>query len=116
MPHPARALYVFLQMPQNTFLAVIILGATSPLYAHYATVGRTWGPSPLVDQAYAAGIMWLAGDAVFLIAVLAILWGWMRAETRDAARADRQADAERVAIRVRERRLAERLAREREGS
>jgi putative copper resistance protein D len=116
MPHPARALYVFLQMPQNTFLAVVILSATSALYPHYVTVSRSWGPTPLVDQAYAAGIMWLAGDAVFLVAVLAILWGWMRAETRDAARADRLADAERAAIRIRERRLAERLAREREGS
>jgi putative copper resistance protein D len=114
MPHPARALYVFLQMPQNTFLAVVILSAGSALYPHYLTVNRSWGPTPLVDQGYAAGIMWLAGDAVFLIAVLAILWGWMRAETRDVARADRLADAERAAIRIRERRLAERLARERE--
>ena len=27
MPHPGRAMYVFLQMPQNTFLAVMILFA-----------------------------------------------------------------------------------------
>src|SRR5262245_60060871 len=45
MPHPVRAMYVFLQMPQNTFLAVVILGATTALYPHYATTGRTWGPT-----------------------------------------------------------------------
>ena len=46
MPHPLRALYVFLQMPQNTFLAVVILGATAPLYPHYVTLVRGWGPTP----------------------------------------------------------------------
>ncbi len=114
MPHPLRALYVFLQMPQNTFLAVVILGATSVLYPHYATNVRPWGPTPLEDQQTAAGIMWLAGDVIFLIAILAILYGWMRSEARDAARSDRRAAAELGEIRVREARLAERLARERD--
>jgi putative copper resistance protein D len=114
MPHPARALYVFLQMPQNTFLAVVLLEASAVLYPHYATIQRAWGPTALQDQQAAAGIMWLAGDAIFLIAVLAIVFGWMRAEARDTARSDRRAEAELVDIRVRERRLAERLAHERE--
>jgi putative copper resistance protein D len=114
MPHPMRAFYVFLQMPQNTFLAVVILGATTALYPHYATTERSWGPTPLEDQQLAAGIMWLAGDAIFLIAILAILAGWMRSEARDAARQDRRAAAELADIRAREVRLAERRARERE--
>jgi len=42
-----------------------------------------------------------------------VMWGWMRAEERGEARADRLADAELVGIRVRERRLAEQLAEER---
>ena len=50
LSHPARLLYVFLQMPQNTFLAVVILNAPAVLYAHYATLDRPWGPSPLFDQ------------------------------------------------------------------
>jgi cytochrome c oxidase assembly factor CtaG len=114
MPHPGRALYVFLQMPQNTFLAVVILGASTVLYPHYATTGRTWGPTPLEDQRLAAGIMWLAGDAIFLAAVLGIVWAWMRHEARDAPRADRRAAAELEAIRAREVALAERRARERD--
>jgi putative copper resistance protein D len=47
MSHPARALYVFLQMTQNTFLSVVILNAQDGLYPHYATVQRAWGPTPL---------------------------------------------------------------------
>jgi cytochrome c oxidase assembly factor CtaG len=114
MPHPARAVYVFLQMPQNTFLAVVILGASSVLYPHYATTSRTWGPTALADQQLAAGIMWVAGDAVFLAAVFALLWAWMRHEADDAPRADRRAAAELAVIRGRETALAERRARERD--
>ena len=117
MPHPARALYHFLMMPQNTFLAVVILGAGTVLYPHYETLERTWGPTALEDQRLAAGIMWIVGDAVFLIGVLAILFGWMRLETAGAARSDARADAELAGIRVREQALADRLAQERgEGS
>ena len=114
MPHPARALYVLLQMPQNTFLAVVLLNAPTVLYAHYATLQRSWGLTALADQQAAAGIMWLAGDAIFLVAVMAIVLGWMRAEARDTGRTDRRADAEMRDIRVREGLLADRLARERE--
>jgi putative copper resistance protein D len=116
MTHPVRALYTFLQMTQNTFLSVVLLNVQTVLYPHYATLVRTWGASALVDQQTAAGIMWIAGDLIFLTAIMAIIVGWSRAEGRDAARADRQAAVELAEIRVREGRLAERqaLARERD--
>jgi putative membrane protein len=112
MSHPARALYVFLQMTQNTFLSVVILNAQTVLYPHYATVQRSWGPTPLEDQQIAAAFMWVVGDMLFLAASFAILLGWSRAETRATERTDRRAAEEMAAIRVREARLAERLARE----
>jgi putative copper resistance protein D len=112
MTHPVRALYTFLQMTQNTFLSVVILNAQTVLYPHYATLQRTWGPTPLEDQQMAAAFMWVAGDLLFLGAIFAILVGWSRAEGRAAAHVDRRAAEELVDIRVRERRLAERLRRE----
>jgi putative copper resistance protein D len=114
MAHPARALYVFLQMPQNTFLAVVLLNVSTVLYPHYESIVRSWGPTPLEDQRLAAGIMWIAGDAVFIVALVAIVYGWMRAERRDLPRTDRKAAQELAEIRIRETRLAERLARERD--
>jgi len=111
--YPGRIGYLFTQMTQNTFLAFVLLNATDVLYPHYATIVRPWGMAVLDDQRLAAGIMWIAGDAVFLTAIMAVVWGWMRAEARNEARADRRADAEMAVIRVRERRLAERLADER---
>ncbi len=56
MAHPIRMLYVFLQMPQNSFLALSIYGADRVLYTHYATTQRTWGPTPLADQQLAAAL------------------------------------------------------------
>jgi putative membrane protein len=115
IPHPVRAMYVFLQMPQNTFLAVTILNADAVLYPHYATLVRTWGPSALADQQLAGGLMWICGDILFLSAMAAIIAGWMRHEKVVEAATDRRLDAERAAIRRREAQLAERLATEREG-
>ena len=83
MGHPVRIVHVFLQMTQNTFLAVVILNVPTVLYAHYATLVRPWGPSPIDDQRLAAGIMWLAGDLIFLTAIMVLVAGWMRAEGRD---------------------------------
>jgi putative copper resistance protein D len=106
LSHPARAMYVFVQMPQNTFLAVALLGAPTPLYEHYTTLARTWGPTPLEDQKQAAGIMWLVGDLMFLAAILLLVAAWMRHEERRTQHEDRRADVARVAIREREARLA----------
>jgi putative copper resistance protein D len=115
IPHPVRAMYVFTQMPQNTFLAVTILNSGAVLYQHYATLVRSWAPSPLADQQTAGGIMWVGGDILFLSAMAAIIAGWMAFEGRREAAVDRRLDREREAIRAREVQLAERLAAEREG-
>ena len=107
--YPARAMYVLLQMPLSSFLGMAILFASTPLYPHYASLGAPYGSLPLADQQLAGGIMWLAGDVVFILAVLAIVAAWMRHAERDAPAADRRADAQRVRIRE----LADQLAADR---
>ena len=108
MSHPVRMAYVFLQMPQNTLLAVVILNAPAPLYQHYATLVRDWGPTALADQQVAGSIMWLGGDLLFIAALAALLAGWMRHEERETAQTDGRLDRERAAIRERETQLAAR--------
>jgi putative copper resistance protein D len=115
IPHSLRVLYVFLQMPQNTFLALAIYSASAPLYPTYANMQRGWGPSPLADQQLAGGLMWVIGDITFLVAILTLVVAWMRADERAGARHDARLDAERAEIHARELRLAERLARESPG-
>lgn len=90
MAHPIRALYVFLQMPQNSFLALSIYNSGNVLYKHYATSGRTWGPAPLHDQQLAGITMWIIGDLLFLTAVGIVIAGWVKAEEIEARRQDRQ--------------------------
>lgn len=89
MNHPIRVLYVFLQMPQNSFLALSIYGSSHVIYKHYETLGRTWGPSPLADQQQAGIIMWVAGDLLFLAALSVVIASWVKADDLETKRQDR---------------------------
>jgi putative membrane protein len=104
--YPARALYLLLQLPLNSFLGMAILFAQAPLYPHYATLGTPYGITALADQETAGGIMWLGGDVVFIGALLLLIAAWMRHEQRDAPAAERRADVERALLRERADRLA----------
>lgn len=101
--------YLITQMPQNSFLGVAIMWSTTPLYPHYLTLQRTWGPSPLEDQQLAGAIMWLVGDALFLAAIFAVLAALAKSEDRPESRYDEAQTAAAIAeIRRREVLLAER--------
>lgn len=115
MSHPARLLYTFLQMPQNTFLGVTLYSSTAVLYPYYEALGRTWGPSVLDDQRIAGGIMWITGDFVFMGAMMLILFGLVRNVERQTPAIDAREARAVAAIREREIALAERLAGERGG-
>lgn len=95
LPHAARLGYLFLGMPQSSFLGLAIFSAPGVLYPHYATLERTWGPSPLADQQLAGGIMWVGGDLVFLVALILAAWTWMRADEAEAVRVDSRLERER---------------------
>ncbi|MCV0403220.1 MAG: cytochrome c oxidase assembly protein [Chloroflexi bacterium] len=95
LPHPVRLLYLFLAMPQNSFLGVALLSASSVLYPHYLTNGRTWGMSPLDDQALGGVIMWVVGDLAFLAGMMLVVVMWMRHEDRRTARLDARLAVER---------------------
>ncbi len=97
MNHPLRLLYLFLQMPQNSFLGVAIYSSSNVIFDHYATVERTWGPSPLSDQELAGVTMWVVGDLLFLLAVGLVALGWVRHEELEARRQDRALARKRAA-------------------
>jgi putative copper resistance protein D len=94
LPYPARLFYLFLAMPQNSFLGVAILNASHVLYPHYATLVRDWGPDPLADQQAAGTLMWVWGDLTFLLAMFLVIVAWVRQEERRNAREEQRADAE----------------------
>ncbi len=94
LPHPVRLFYLFLAMPQNSFLGVAIMGAGNVLYPHYLTNLRPWGPSPLDDQSLGGILMWVGGDVAFLVGMACVVGMWVRAEDRRTARLDARLDAE----------------------
>jgi putative membrane protein len=93
LPHPVRLFYLFLAMPQNSFLGIALMSAPAALYPHYLTNLRTWGPTPAVDQSVGGMLMWVGGDVVFLLAMGFVVAAWVRAEDRRTARADAREDA-----------------------
>jgi putative membrane protein len=84
---PARILYLFLAMPQMTFLGLAIYGARHALYPVYGS-----GPAALADQRLAGALMGGGGVLVFLPAVGVLLLDWWAREERAAARADARLD------------------------
>ncbi len=97
LSHPVRLLYVFLALPQNSFLGVALLSASTVLYPHYVTNIRTWGPTPLEDQQLGGMLMWVAGDLAFLAGMAVVVVLWMRYEERRTVRIDARLAAERAA-------------------
>ena len=93
LSHPVRLLYLFLAMPQNSFLGLAIYSAGSVLYPHYATNELAWGPGPMEDQQLGGVLMWVGGDAAFLVAMLIVIAAWMRHEDRRTRRMDARLDA-----------------------
>jgi putative copper resistance protein D len=97
LPHPVRLFYLFLAMPQQSFLGVSLLQAPTVLYPHYVTNVRDWGMTPLEDQQLGAVIMWVVGDMAFLAGMAVVVILWMRHEERRTARLDARLASERAA-------------------
>jgi cytochrome c oxidase assembly factor CtaG len=97
MSWPSRLLYLGLGMPWSSFLGLAIMSANGLLYPWYGAVPRSWGFSPLEDQTWAGGIMWVGGDAMFMMGLILALGAWLRAEEVEGRRADDRMDREQAA-------------------
>jgi putative membrane protein len=97
LPYPVRLFYLFLAMPQNSFLGVALMSAPAVLFPHYLTTLRSWGPSAIADQNLGGILMWTFGDLVFLVAMACVVAAWVRHEDRRTARLDARLDAEAAA-------------------
>jgi putative membrane protein len=106
LPYPGRLLYVLLQMPPSSFLAMAILFTNQPLYAHYQELGAPYGVTALADQQAAAGIMWLASDLILIVTLLFVVGAWMGHEERRTAEVEGRLDADRAKLAARADQLA----------
>ena len=86
----ARVLYLVVLLIFHTFLGVALLTSKTVIAADwYHGVVRSWGGSPLSDQRTGAGVLWTAGELFGLVAIGVVVYQWMAAEERVAARHDR---------------------------
>jgi putative membrane protein len=97
VPYPVRLFYLFLALPQNSFLGVALLNTGTVLYPHYLTNARDWGPSAIDDQQIGGILMWVAGDVAFLAGMVVVIVAWMQREERRTAIVDARLAAERTA-------------------
>jgi putative copper resistance protein D len=85
LPHGARLLMILTAVPFHAFLGLAMFSARSPLApAAY--------PS-LADQKDAAGLLWGMGELFTLAVAAVVVRRWYVVDLREAARADRRADA-----------------------
>jgi cytochrome c oxidase assembly factor CtaG len=85
---PARILYLFLAMPQMTFLGLAIYGSNRVLYPHYLVTSASLGTSALSDQHLAGALMWTSGMFLLVPAIGFVLMSWLDREDRVAERMD----------------------------
>jgi len=90
LPRAWRLGYLILAVPVQSFLGLAIYSSSEVLYPHYEGVARSWGPDALADQRLGGAIMWLGGDALFLIAFMVLAWAWLGSEEHEQRRMDRR--------------------------
>lgn len=94
MGYGARLLYVVVLLPFHTFVGVALLTMNTVIASGwYSRVERRWGASPLADQRTGAGLLWISGELFGLLCIGIVVYQWMSAEERAAARHDRHLDA-----------------------
>ncbi len=86
----ARVGSVFGVIAMSSFLAFILMAATSPLMPTYER--RLGVDGALSDQRVAAAIMWVTGMLTTLPLAVAAVWRWASAEEKMARRAEALAD------------------------
>jgi cytochrome c oxidase assembly factor CtaG len=91
MSRGAGIVYVFAGALQSGALGALLAFAPTPIYPLYAQRAAAWGTSPLADQQLAGLLMWVPSFLVYLVAAGALFLGWLRAEERDARRAEARA-------------------------
>ena len=90
LPYAARIIYLLLAgAAQNTLLGGILSFSTLLLYPHYADRTVRYGLDALTDQRIGGALMWVVGDAVFLLGVSLAFFRWLAYEEETQRRRER---------------------------
>jgi putative membrane protein len=79
---PTAVAILLATMVQMGLLGALLVFLPEAIYAPHALSTAAWGLSPLADQQIAGLIMWAPAAAIYLIAALVILGGWLTGAPR----------------------------------
>jgi len=90
IPHLVRIVMLFAAMSIHAFFAIALL-STSTLIdnGYYASIKTPWVNDLLADQHAAGSIAWGMGEIPIILALTATFIQWMRDDSREAKRIDR---------------------------
>jgi len=88
--HLVQIVILFAAMSIHAFFSVALMSTTTLIdKGFYASLQTPWLGDPLVDQKLGGSIGWAMGEIPILIALVATFINWMRDDSREAKRIDR---------------------------
>jgi len=88
--HLVQIVILFAAMSIHAFFSVALMSTTTLIDAgFYDSLQTPWLGDPLVDQKLGGSIGWAMGEIPILIALVATFINWMRDDSREAKRIDR---------------------------
>jgi putative copper resistance protein D len=82
VPHIVRFALLGLAMGADTLVGVALMLTSHPLAPSTAMMRPGWGPSLLEDQNLAGAIMWVGGDVLMMLLMLAVVAQWSATGSR----------------------------------
>jgi putative copper resistance protein D len=90
IPHLVRIVILFAAMSIHAFFAIAILATTTLIDGgYYGSLKTPWLGDLLADQHAAGSIAWAMGEIPIIFALIATFIQWMRDDSREAKRIDR---------------------------
>jgi putative membrane protein len=81
MGYGAAVVYIFTTAVHSSILGALLTFARTEWYPAYHATTAGWGLTPLEDQQLGGLIMWVPAGAVYMLAGLILLAGWLRGGT-----------------------------------
>lgn len=93
VPYLARIVLLFAAMAIHAFFSVALISSTTLLdHGYYAQLHRLWSPDLLSDQHLGGSLGWAMGELPIMLALVATFILWVRDDSREARRIDRNAE------------------------
>ncbi len=93
IPYLARIVLLFAAMAIHAFFSVALISSTTLLdHGYFVQLHRPWSADLLSDQHLGGSLGWAMGEVPIMLALVATFLLWMRDDSREAKRIDKNAE------------------------